>query len=205
TKGGEFALDRGFDYQMGESTGQWCKTSRNGATDYTPALPKATYTQGQTVCLAYPAKNHVAAPCTNQYIPDTDFKIFRSAVNPTSDPSLDQFKQHNVPHYNGVHKDGTMDYKGFQNCPGFCDPNKGGTGAATCTVCFTLEDNLTPGEYTFLWYWRFNADMAPYSSCWEATVKADNGGGPSPTPRATHKPTAKSPTPTPKPTNGPNP
>ncbi|CAM9667599.1 unnamed protein product, partial [Phaeothamnion confervicola] len=88
-----------------------------------------------------------------------------------------------------------MDYKGFQNCPDFCGAD--GTGLATCSVCFDLEKDLKPGQYTFLWYWEFNGGD-PYTSCWEATV---GGAGVQPAPGPTpgvKGPTTVAPTPSPK-------
>ncbi|CAM9827645.1 unnamed protein product, partial [Phaeothamnion confervicola] len=145
---GSFGADTGYNYIS--TPDAVCKTPR-GTDDYTVQYPMATYSPGQTVCLAYPAKNHAAAPCTNAFIPDTKFSIYRSGLNPASDPNLDGFKQHPISHKNGVHQNGVIDYKGFQNCPDFC--GAAGTGLATCSVCFDLEADLAPGKYTFLWYW----------------------------------------------------
>jgi hypothetical protein len=132
---------------------------------YTEAAPMATYTPGQRVCLAYPSKNHVAAPCTNQYIPDTTTKISRTVVNPTSDPEFRKWPVQ-YEHLNGKHENGVIDYKGFQNCPKFCS----NMDKSLCTMCFNLEKDLAPGKYTFQWEWNFNTADDAYSTCWEATV-----------------------------------
>lgn len=44
-------------------------------------------------------QNHVAETCTNKYIPDHGNFVYRSAVNPTKDPTLSEFKRNLVSHY----------------------------------------------------------------------------------------------------------
>ena len=132
---------------------------------YTVNTPMAKYDQKQTVCLAYAAKNHVADTCVNDgFIPDGGVVITRS-----SQPNDDIFDV-NYQHCNGIHVFGEVDYKGFQNCPNFCDDPDG----ALCTICFDLEDNIQPGEYSFKWTWEFNIDEF-YSTCWDAEILAASG------------------------------
>ncbi|CAM9667671.1 unnamed protein product [Phaeothamnion confervicola] len=97
-----FGLDLGYNYISTPTA--MCRTPRGDAGDYSDQYPMAHYQPGQTVCLAYPAKNHAAAPCTNAYIPDTEFKIYRSLEGVTTDPTLDDFEKYNIPHKNGVHE-----------------------------------------------------------------------------------------------------
>lgn len=162
-----FAQDDGFDQQLGET--RMCGEREN---TYSESRPMAAYTAGSTVCLAYPAKNHVAAECTNSGIPDTDLSIYRSNVGASNDTfaSSDEFLSNELTHLNGVHASNTIDYLGFQNCPDFC--GDAGTDAALCTVCFELESDLTPGMYQFAWRWEFNQGQH-YSTCWSADVQAD--------------------------------
>jgi len=140
------------------------------------------------VRLAWPSKNHVAASCTNPFIPDTSLELF---VAPQSaSPTFTQAVQASFsddPHVNSV-----IDFKGFQNCPRFCD----GTDKALCTGTFTVPD-LTDGVYSFQWRWVFNAGTAPYVSCFEARIEGDCDGDCEP---AT---TPAPPTTVPGPTDGP--
>ncbi|KDO32643.1 hypothetical protein SPRG_02344 [Saprolegnia parasitica CBS 223.65] len=107
------------------------------------AIPTATYTPGQRVCLAYPPKTHVADTCTGAFIPDQETIISRTALGATTD----DFSGKTYEHLNGKHVDGTIDHKGFQNCQNFCaDKDK-----ALCTMCFDLEADIAPGKYSFKW------------------------------------------------------
>jgi len=164
-----FGVDTGFDFrpQLAHAT---CQCNKHNADAYTKKAPMAQYKPGQKVCLAYPAKNHVAAECTNAYIPDAGVEIFRSQADKTSNEStadapLGQWSVQ-YTHQNGVHKNGVIDFKGFQNCPKFCEDK----GRALCTMCFQLEENIAPGLYSFLWQWEFNSNKDSYTSCWEAHV-----------------------------------
>jgi hypothetical protein len=117
----------------------------------------------------YPAKNHVATPATDLFMPDTSFKIFRS-VNPGEKPDSTS-KMIELFNYNEKHVQGTIDYKGFQNCPGFPANND----KAVCTACFDVGATPATGEYMFVWEWFFNENLPPYTTCWDAFVGA--GGG----------------------------
>jgi hypothetical protein len=156
-----FGMDTGFNFKSKET----CQCPRSQETYQ--EIPKAKYTPGQKICLAYPAKNHVAADCTNEYIPDKGVIISRTSLNPTSDSFQEQYD-----HSNGGHVFGQKDYKGFQNCPNFCQEKD----KALCTMCFTLENDLTPGEYAFRWLWSFNSLDDVYTTCWDAIVMEGNGG-----------------------------
>jgi len=62
-----FGQDSGHDTQ-----GSVCQSSDTNNAQF----PAATYKRGQTVTLAWPSKNHVAAECTNPFIPDTSTQLF---------------------------------------------------------------------------------------------------------------------------------
>jgi hypothetical protein len=166
-----FGLDRGYNYQP--SGGPACKTPRGDAGDYTEEYPAARYAPGQVACIAHPTKNHVAAPCTNAYIPDHGQSFFVSAPGLTTDPPLEAFGRE-LTGYDGTHVTPSFDYKGYGNAPTFCDnPDK-----ALATACFDVPADLAPGRYTFLWRWAFNSPDDVYTSCWEADV----GGAVAPAP-----------------------
>ncbi|CAH1229653.1 Hypp247 [Branchiostoma lanceolatum] len=165
-------------YSYFPSPGAVCRTSRNDATEYAADHPMATYYQGQTVVLTHPTKNHVAdVQCTNKYIPDNGNWIAVGPVNGASDPAL-----FDGPEWTQIADMGkapvgyeipdavtsTYPKPGFQNAPKFCENMDKAMG----TYNFTIPSNLTPGRYTFLWKWIFNAGNDPYTSCWEADVVA---------------------------------
>ncbi|OQR89560.1 hypothetical protein THRCLA_09690 [Thraustotheca clavata] len=169
SRNGVFGSEGSLNYQSVNDTS--CQCNRGSDNEYTTTYPKATYQQGQRVCLAYPSKNHVADLCTSQYIPDNGMVIYRSELGATSDPPLEKWP-FSYPNTNGEHTNGQIDYKGFQNCPKFCEdmPN------AFCSVCFDLEPDLDVGTYTFHWEWLFNIGQGKYISCWEADVVASSSG-----------------------------
>src|SRR5690606_25731125 len=87
-------------------------------TSYSPEWPMAEYHPGQKVCLSWPSKNHVAADCTNPYIPDNGMKLFVSKPNPTADPqSTDEMTLAKDWAPNSGHNK----FEGFQHCPKFCE------------------------------------------------------------------------------------
>ena len=152
-----FGFDSGYNFRSQE-----CKYSYD-SNYYTPEIKMAEYTQGSQVCLTYPSKNHIASDCTNKYIVDNGVKIFRSKNKISDDFSTE------IKHLNSKHQEGTIDYLGFQNCPGFCNnPDK-----TVCYICFNLEDNIEPGIYSFKWIWQFNPNEY-YSSCWDAQINNQN-------------------------------
>lgn len=130
----------------------------------------ATWVAGQTTCIAWPAKNHVAARTTNQYIPDNGLTLFRSNADQDADPSQAAFKNNKVFTF-GPHVNGQIDYLGYQNCSNFDNNND----KALCLGCFQLPSNLAAGLYTMQWYWIFNEGSAPYTTCFDVRV-VSNGG-----------------------------
>jgi len=161
-----FGADVGFNYQP--SAAAACQQSPATAASYSAAFPAASYAPGQRVCLAWPPKNHVAAVCQNSYIPDAGTRIYSSGLNPTSDPTLDQFYQNLVFDF-GANPPGPAGAGagiGFQNCPNFCQNND----KALCTGCFNVSASLAPGKYTFLWEWDFNGPTDKYTTCWDVTI-----------------------------------
>lgn len=150
-----FGVDTGFDFRDGVR----CQSLNMNSYDSTTV--RAKYTPGQKVCLAYPAKNHVADVCTNPFIPDEGVVIKRSHIQNSDNFNDVEFYEH----LNGVHVKGEIDYKGFQNCPKFCE----NMDKSLCTMCFNLEDDIEPGVYTFKWTWEFNKGEF-YYTCWDAEI-----------------------------------
>lgn len=167
-----FGVDTGFNYQAPQSGSRPCRDplSGNHASGYSSSFPMAKYKAGSTVCLAWPSKNHVAATCTNQYIPDTSLKLF-AAPTGDRDPRQSTFSQTLIRDWT-EHQNGVIDFKGFQNCPRFCD----NMDKSLCSQCFTVPSTLQVGKvYTFQWYWVFNQGTDPYTTCWEAMIVAGDG------------------------------
>jgi hypothetical protein len=149
----------------------------------------ASYSPGQTVCVAHTVKNHVAAPCTNPYIPEHGQTFYIFGKDLAADPTMrDIMNWQTLKGRDGEHVTPSFDYRGFQNAPGFC-MNLPSMDKATATACFDLPGGLAPGIYGFIWVWNFNSPTDTYTTCWEARV----GGVPPPlpTPRPTPSTTAR--------------
>merc|ERR1719285_955256 len=166
---GIFGGDIGMDHRPGNSGNQCQGNVAAGLTSNYPS-GVVNYEAGKTYTLAWPPKNHVAAACTNPYIPDTALDLFVAPYNGASDPPL--FTQAVPASFSDErHEMNKIDFKGFQNCPLFCEnPDK-----ALCTGTFTVPNNLAPGMYTFQWHWAFNSATDIYSTCWEANVVGGTG------------------------------
>lgn len=129
----------------------------------------ATYQRGQQITLAWPTKNHVAATCTNAFIPDTSLELF---VAPFTDLEAENnWVQVPASFSDNPHQNGQMDFLGFQNCPDFCN----NMDKSLCTGTFLVPE-LEDGKYTFQWRWEFNSGTTPYVTCFEANVSGDFDG-----------------------------
>merc|ERR1719242_557495 len=170
------------DNSFGQDIGMDFRPQNGGARcqgDAASATPVVTYEAGRTYTLAWPPKNHVAADCTNPFIPDNFLRLYMAPYTGT-DPDQDTFKQNQVPasFSNDPHVSGTIDMKGFQNCPKFCE----NTDKALCTGTITIPADANLGDYTLQWYWAFNSEIDLYATCWEAEIVANTGGGGGSTP-----------------------
>eukprot|EP01119_Soliformovum_irregulare_P002463 TRINITY_DN12708_c0_g1_i1.p1 TRINITY_DN12708_c0_g1~~TRINITY_DN12708_c0_g1_i1.p1 ORF type:complete len:243 (-),score=26.14 TRINITY_DN12708_c0_g1_i1:38-766(-) len=165
--GGAFGADTGYDF--GTSTPS-CRDQLPQPYDsgYDASWPMAVYSPGQNVCLAWPAKNHVAASCNNPNIPDNGLNIYVTGANPTTNPAGNSVRLVKAfPKRPNAAANGGDPNAGFQYCPRFCQDND----KATCTGCFTVPSDLEPGStYTFVWAWAFNGPNQLYSNCWEASI-----------------------------------
>jgi len=179
--GTTFGEDRGFHIQVNtDGSGTRCQGTifpgrpDGFAVNYGSEDNLVHYTQGETYTINWPSKNHVAENCLNRFIPDTFLRlnIFKQNEadfpNNLKDPSQAEFDRTSLstsfgrdPHVNGV-----IDYKGFQNCPAFCENQD----RSLCTGTFDLPDDLEPGLYTFQWNWELNPNVDQYATCWEAYV-----------------------------------
>lgn len=158
-----FGQDRGFNYQPG-SNDPVCIVDfdRNS---YSSAYPAPQYKPGSKIRVVWPAKNHVADRCTNQWIPDTTFQLWMNCddFGTKRNPSLRTFLQ-TAQLVIDWKRDGNA--KGFQNCPKFCDnPDK-----AVCHQDFTMPAGLDKKRCLFVWYWVFNQGTTPYTACWDINV-----------------------------------
>jgi len=174
-------LDTGFNQQPEES----CHTGPESNSD---AYPMARYKQGQEVVLAWPSKNHVAAVCTNAYIPDTSLELFVAPLDQDGHP--DEFTQVKASFSDVPHEKGKIDFEGFQKCPAFCE----NMDKSLCTGSFNVPDDLPDGMYTFQWKWEFNAGTPPYITCFDAYIGQDVAPVPAPTPSPTKEGQTPAPT-----------
>lgn len=174
--GATFGADIGMDFRP-SAGGARCQGSATAGTAANYPSGMVTYETGTTYRLAWAPKNHVAAECTNAFIPDAFLKLYMTPYNQAAgDPDQATFRQNQVPasFSDDPHVNGQIDFKGFQNCPKFCE----NTDKSLCTGTFSIPDGMAPGVYTFQWYWAFNGEADLYSTCWEATVAANTGGNP---------------------------
>lgn len=169
--GGTFGADIGMDFRP-QAGGARCQGSPGFSG---PTAGLVTYEAGKTYTLAWAPKNHVAAECTNGFIPDNFLRVYMAPFDETSttDPTQEQFKANQVPasFSDDPHVSGQVDYKGFQNCPKFCE----NTDKSLCTGTITIPADATPGTYTLQWYWAFNSPTDLYATCWEASILANTG------------------------------
>ena len=144
-KAGPFGVDQGMNYRPSNDIA--CKSS-----NAEPHLFKP----GQVIRLTWPAKNHVAASCTNPYIPKGNLGVY----------------QHRVQNWNDVErpwKDWVADENRiatltFQNCPYFCD----NMDKAICAGNLTLPKES--GKYKMNWIWMFNTGEW-YTHCFDVEIE----------------------------------
>lgn len=180
-----FGADFGFNQQPGDTA---CHSNEASLASF----PMATYQRGQTITLAWPTKNHVAAECTNPFIPDTSLELFVQPSDGADNPAA--WTQVRASFSDDPHENGQIDFKGFQKCPDFCN----NLDKSLCTGTFTVPGNLGDGTYTFQWRWIFNQGSPAYITCFEANV-AGNAANPAPAPgpAVTSRPTSLAETPRP--------
>ena len=154
---GDFGSDRGYNYQPGG--GRTCRNALDGDQDYTDDFPMATYVQGSTVRVLWPAKNHAR-------VRDFGLEIYACCGDDCTDDfenDVDTFTSEGIlvadfgTNVNG----GSI---GFGNCPDVSN-----TDRAVCFGDFEVPTSLE-GECTFVWYWPFNSDQDVYTTCFEADV-----------------------------------
>ena len=178
----DFGVDTGFNVESDFVHTLTCPRQYNPA-DYTNGITMATFRPGQKINMVWPAKNHAAAVCTNQFIPDRGVYITRGSKPMTEDFSV------NVSLVNEKHQDKVIDFKGFQRCFNFCD----NTDKSPCINTFQLDNDFkASGIYSFKWVWEFNAGQF-YTTCFDAFVSVD--GSTPPQPSTTPQPSTSNSTP----------
>ena len=158
----EFGVDTGFNVESNFIDSLIC-TKRYNPNLYNDQIKMATFKPGQIINLVWPAKNHVAAKCTNEFIPDQGVYITRGSV-----PMLEDFNI-NITSINPKHTNGVIDFKGFQRCFNFCD----NTDKSPCINSFQLDNDFkASGIYVFKFVWQFNLGEF-YTTCFDAFVSVD--------------------------------
>jgi len=169
-----FGVDQGMNKIMAETPDGQCNTlidNQFAAGNF----PMATYRRGQTVTLAWPAKNHVADTCAGNpggaNIPDAFNGLFMEKSVPGLRITYNREVVFEPMTEGNTHVQGQIDYKGFQKCPKFCENRD----KALCTGQFVVP-NVPDGKYSFSWRWEFNAGRNPaerYVTCFDAMVQGD--------------------------------
>merc|ERR1719462_471682 len=140
----DFGVDRGFNEQRTPTDAMQCQNAQPSLSDVM-AHDIARYRQGETYTLAWPSKNHVAASCTNPYIPDTSLRLYILDAGKQNADSADDWTQVKASFSDDPHEKGKIDFKGFQNCPAFCE----NMDKSLCTGTFRVPSDLDSGVYTF--------------------------------------------------------
>jgi hypothetical protein len=168
-----FGEDRGFNYQP--TNNRACRDSFASTTN--------RFVPGQKIRLVWPAKNHVAASCTNGFISYGSLRLYAYPVSDptTADPTWSEWRTDTYL----IHDFDAPGNKGFQNCPDFCPT----TDRVPCFGDVVLPRNWTQGWVKFLWAWNFNPNEW-FTTCFDAEIAS------SPTSRAptSRSPTSRSPT-----------
>merc|ERR1719150_2712880 len=135
-------------------------------------FPMANYKRGQTVTLAWPAKNHVPETCDNNPggagLPDTFNGLYMEEAVPGLRRSYNREVVFEPMTAGNTHVRNTIDYKGFGKCPKFCENRD----KALCTGQFVVPD-VPDGKYSFSWRWEFNPGEM-YVTCFEAQVQGSD-------------------------------
>lgn len=168
-----FGEDRGFNYQPVQDRA--CRDPYAGIVQ--------RFTTNRPYRLLWPAKNHVAAPCTNPYIVSRSLQLYAYPVQNMSepDPGFQKWTQQTYL----LHDFQAPGLKGFQNCPDFCPT----TDRVPCFGDISYA-SLSPGTYKFLWVWNFNTNEW-FTHCYDGEIGSDGSSTQTPTSRV---PTSRVPT-----------
>lgn len=139
---------------------------------YDATYPMATLATGQEVTWQWPAKNHADVGVQR------GVQVFISSA---PDQTVDDFNPNFIAE---------MEFSK-------CNPRRPGVDGADCRDQWTVPTDLTPGVYTLMWWWEFNAGEF-YNTCADVNIVAGQtgGGGADPAPSPTAPPAA-APTPPP--------
>jgi len=119
--------------------------------------PMTVKTQGDTMCIRWPANNHAVASEKDWLV-----RIGLSGLNPLSDPPQSFFNnQSNIV--------ATMPFK---NCAPLNKSASDATKIQPCGGCFTIPHMLQPGMYVMQWRWRLNTPPEWYTSCLDIKILA---------------------------------
>lgn len=165
-----FGVDQGMNKLLREGPDGQCNTlvdNQFAAGNF----PMANYKRGQTVTLAWPAKNHVPETCDGNpggaNLPDTRNELFMERSVPGLRINYDREVVFEPMTKGNTHVQGQIDYKGFGKCPKFCENRD----KALCTGRFVVPD-VPDGKYSFSWRWEFNRGET-YVTCFDAMVQGD--------------------------------
>ena len=172
-----FGADVGYNYQPIQNRA--CRNPFQGSV--------VTFSRGKTYRMLWPAKNHIAASCTNPFIRDQSLRLYFYPVTNlnSSDPGFTTWASSIYLFY-----DFKRDGKGFQNCPDACPE----VDRLPCFGDIYIPTTLPVGLYKALWVWIFNPNER-FTHCFDIRVVTNSGTTKAPTARPTTKaPTTRTPT-----------
>ncbi|KAM9996350.1 hypothetical protein ACTFIY_002554 [Dictyostelium cf. discoideum] len=158
-QGDGFLFQRGkftkpYPTELGQSCGPAQRRSSSITNLYSSKHPMGNFQAGQKICPQWPARNHATALRAGTVSFYLSPKMTSDAP---ADPSQDVFFQHSI------HS------SPFGNCTKYYE----NTNNATCTACFDLPMDISPGLYILQFFWEFNPKEY-YLTC--ADIMISSGG-----------------------------
>jgi len=164
-----FGTDRGRDNRPSGSVAEGGLVCIGGETmsdqnKYTPQFPRATLAAGQDLVVRWPAKNHANVGVQR------GVQLFISKA-PDGGDDFSHITD-KAAYLQQCAAAGGQCEQSFSSGP---DCQQPGVDKAECMATFRLPSDLSPGVYTLMWWWEFNAGEY-YNSCADALVTNDNNG-----------------------------
>lgn len=131
-----FGIDTGYNWGHDD-----CSRDQYNANDYADQITMAKYHPGQQIYISHPSKNHVAAECTNKFIPSVDMKVKMSSRSGVDTFDVD------LALVGGDHVSGQIDHLGYQRCFNFCS----NMDKSHCLTSWIIPQTATEGIHSFRW------------------------------------------------------
>ncbi|KAN0025015.1 hypothetical protein ACTFIV_009426 [Dictyostelium citrinum] len=159
-QGDGFLFQRGkftkpYPTELGQSCGPAQRRSSLITNLYSSKHPMGNFQAGQKICPQWPARNHanaLRAGTVSFYLSP------KMTPDAPSDPGQEVFFQH------------LIHSSPFGNCTKYFE----NTNNATCTACFDLPMDVSPGLYILQFFWEFNPKEY-YLTCADIMISSGSG------------------------------